>query len=79
MIENDDSWANVKEISDTQLLISLNHVFGKLAKMELFDISKKDKVKKVYSFQEVSGGKLLFFSITCNFILLFCPSLILFD
>lgn len=47
----------MKEIPNTKLLVSLNHKFNTSANMAIFDISQK-AVNKIYSFEEVSGGKI---------------------
>lgn len=52
-----DNWTHVKEIANTKLLISLNHVMDKSANLEIFDISCKT-MKKIYSFEEVHGCNL---------------------
>ena len=46
----------VKEIPNTKLLVSLNYFYKKAANMAIFDLSKK-VAKKIYSFEEVLGGK----------------------
>ena len=47
---------HVKEIPGTRLLVSLYHSFWNCAKIELFDLSCREKVKKIYSFEQVIGG-----------------------
>ena len=49
----------MKEIPNTKLLVSLHHNYGKLANMAIFDISKKDYIKEIYSLGEVSGGRII--------------------
>lgn len=49
---------HVKEISNTKLLVSLNHYYANFASMEIFDVSKRDRPEKIYSFEEVSGGNI---------------------
>ena len=51
------TWTHVKEIPNTNLLVSLHHNYLKSASMEVLDISKKGEAKKIYSLGEVSGGK----------------------
>lgn len=46
----------MKEILNTSLLVSLHHSTGDSANMEIFDISRKGKARKLYSFEEVVGG-----------------------
>ena len=46
----------MKEIPNTKFLISLHHNSDKSASMAVFDISKKDQIKEIYSLGEVSGG-----------------------
>ena len=50
------SWTHVKEIPNTNLLVSLHHNAWESASMEVFEISKEEWVKKIYSLGEVSGG-----------------------
>lgn len=50
---------HVKEITNTGLLVSLNHAFDVSANMQIFDVSKKEKVQKVFSFEEIEGGMLM--------------------
>ena len=53
-----DGWPHVKELSNTKLLVSLHHNFNVSANMVIYDISKKKKPNRVYSFEEVFGGKI---------------------
>jgi hypothetical protein len=53
----DGYWTHVKEISNTGLLVSLNQRYNKCAGLEIFDISQKQQVKKIFSFENVVGGK----------------------
>ena len=55
------NWTHVKEIPNTNLLVSLQHSFHNSAKMAVFDISKKDQIQEIYSLGEVSGGTIIFF------------------
>ena len=50
-------WSHVREIPVTTLLVSLHHSYEKCARMEIFDVSKKEQAKKVFSSDEVLGGK----------------------
>ena len=52
-------WALLKEITDKKLLVSLHHYFDKSANMAIFDISKKNRPKKIYTFEEVYGGNII--------------------
>lgn len=54
-LELKQSWTHLKEISETGLLVSAHHDW-RLVNLEVFDISKKGKVKKIYSFEEACGG-----------------------
>ena len=45
----------MKEISGTKLLISLHHSSEKCAALEVFDLAKKGRPEKIYSFDEVIG------------------------
>ena len=49
-------WTHVKEIPNTKLLVSLSQYKNKAANMAVFDISKKDHIKEIYSLDEVSEG-----------------------
>ena len=51
----------MKEIPNTKLLVSLHHNCNKSANMSVFDISKKDQIKEIYSLDEVSGGSIIIF------------------
>ena len=57
------SWSHVKEIPNTNLLVSLHHNEDKAAKLEIFDISKKDRTNIICSFEEVKGGIFIYFKI----------------
>ena len=57
--QGDDNWTHVKEIANTRLLVSMQHVGSKSANLEVFDVSRKGQVRKIYSFEEVSGGRFL--------------------
>ncbi len=52
------SWTLVKEIPNTNFLVSLHHNYKKSANLEIFDISKKGPAKKVYSLGEVKRGSI---------------------
>ncbi len=60
----DYSWTHIKDIPSSGLLVSLHHSVMKSANMEIFDISQRGKVKKVYSFEEVLGSK--YFSVSLS-------------
>ena len=49
----------LKEIPNTQLLVAVNHDSYLAANLEAFDVSRKGQAKKIYSFEEVSGGKII--------------------
>ena len=49
----------VKEIANTGLLVSINHCSSVSANLEVFDVSRKEQVRKIYSFEEVSGGRII--------------------
>ena len=53
------SWTHVKEIANTGLLVSVHHCYDNSANLEVFDVSRKRQVKKIYSFEEVSGGRII--------------------
>ena len=48
--------SQVKEISNTKLLVSLNDNWRESANMEIFDVSAKERPRKIYSFEEVTGS-----------------------
>lgn len=52
-----DSRTHLNNISGTGLLISLHHSSRKSAHMEIFDVSKKTHIRKIFSFCDVRGGK----------------------
>ena len=47
----------MKEISGTKLLISLHHYYVRSANIEVFNLTKKGRAEKIYSFEEVCGCK----------------------
>ena len=51
----------IKEIPNTRFLVSLHHSYNQSANLAIFDISKKEKIQKVYSFEEVVGSESLFY------------------
>ena len=70
-------YTHVKEIPDTKLLISLNHIWRQSANMAIFDISRKVP-RKIYTFEEVSGGKIVSNCMNCNYKALSFSMLLLF-
>ena len=58
------SWTHVKEIPKSPYLISLHHSYDESANMEIFDISNKGKIKKIYSLGQLNGGNYRLSSIT---------------
>lgn len=50
-------WTHVREIPNTNLLVSLNHHYSRSANMEIFQYSQK-KVNRIYSFEEVVRSKI---------------------
>lgn len=50
------SWTHVKEIPNTTLLVSLHHDWLQGANLGIFDISKKDRINRIYSCELVKGG-----------------------
>ena len=58
----------MKEISNTKLLVSIQHCWNTSANLEIFDVSQKGQPKRIYSFEEVSGSqcfiKIIFLFIT---------------
>ena len=55
--EIENSWTHVKEIPNTNLLISLHHSFEKSANMVVLDVAKKGAAKKIYALGEFFGCK----------------------
>ena len=51
-------WSHVKEISDTELLVSVKCA-DESANMVVYKIAANGKVREVYSFEEVTGSKYL--------------------
>ena len=49
------SWTHVKEIPNTELLVSAQHRRDTAANMEIFDVSRRGQANKIYSFEEVKG------------------------
>ena len=68
--QGDDNWTHVKEISNTGLLVSVGYSVSKSANLEVFDVSRKGQVRKIFSFEEVSGGRFL---VKIYFILILDP------
>lgn len=50
----------MKEIPNTNFLVSVQHFWIKSANLEIFDVSRKGQVQKIYSLEEVSGGAIDF-------------------
>ena len=46
----------MKEIANTRLLVSVQHCYDTSANLEVFDVSRKERVKKIYSNEEVLGS-----------------------
>ena len=51
----------MKEIPNTKLLVSLHHNPAKSANIAVFDISKNDQIREIYSLGEVSGCIIIFY------------------
>ena len=58
IIKTEHTWTHVKEIPNTKLLVSLHHNREKSANLEIYDISNKAHIRKIYSLGEVSGSKI---------------------
>jgi len=58
ILANQPNWTHVKEISNTGYLVSLSQNPHLSAAMRIFDVSKKDSVRTVYSFEKIRGCKL---------------------
>ena len=53
------TWTHVNAISDSRILVSVYHCCDIAANLAVFDVSRKGQAKKIYSFEEVSGGKVI--------------------
>ena len=53
------SWTHVIEIANTGFLVSVHHCSGISANLEVFDVSRKGQAKKIYSFEEVGGCRII--------------------
>ena len=51
----------MKEILNTKLLVSLHHNNNESANIAVFDISKKDQIKEIYSLGELSRERIINF------------------
>ena len=51
----------MKEIPNTKLLVSLYHNCYTSANMAVFDISKNDQIKEIYSLGEISDESIIIF------------------
>ena len=51
--------SQVKEIKNTGLLVSVHHNWSVSANLEVFDVSRKGQARKIYSFEEVSGSRII--------------------
>ena len=49
----------MKEIANTGFLVSVYHFYDKSANLQVFDISRKGQVRKIYSFEEVTGSRII--------------------
>ena len=49
----------MKEIENTEFLVSIRHDSVKSANLEVFDVSRKGQPKKIYSAAEVSGSRVI--------------------
>ena len=56
--KDNHSWTYVKEIPNTQYLVSLYHSASKYTNMVVFDISKKGRAKTIYTHETVFGGNI---------------------
>ena len=50
------SWAHLRKIPNSNLLVSLHHCWNASANMEIYNISYKRVVQKICSFEGVLGG-----------------------
>ena len=55
--QEDRGWTRVKEIADTRLLVSVHHATS--ANLAVFDVSRREQAKKIYSFEEVSDSRII--------------------
>ena len=49
----------MKEIENTELLVSVIHCWDTSANLEVFDLSRRGEAKKIYAFEEVSGSRII--------------------
>lgn len=54
---HNSTWTHRKAIPNSRMLVSLNHCWTASANLAIFNISQNGDVRKVYSFEEVMGGK----------------------
>ena len=59
LYEEVDKYTHVKEIANTGL-VSVHHYWDTSSNLEVFDVSRKGQTKKIYSFEEVSGGSRIY-------------------
>ena len=52
---------HVNEIPNTNYLVSVHQSDSKFTNMEIFDISKQGRMKRIYTFGKVFGGKVFKF------------------
>ena len=57
--EYEPGWAHLKEIPNTELIVSVHHSWDVSANLEVFDVSQKEQVKKIYSFEEIPGCRII--------------------
>ena len=54
------SWNHVKEIANTRLLCaSVHHCYNGSANLQVFDVSRKAKARKIYSFEQIPGSRVI--------------------
>lgn len=51
------SWTQIREIPNSNLMVSLNHVEGDSTSLQLYNISQKGNVSVVYAFEEAIGNR----------------------
>ena len=49
----------MREAANTGLLVSVHHNWSVSASLEVFNVSRKGRSEKIYSFEEVSGSNLI--------------------
>ena len=54
-----EGWTHVKEVTNTELFVSVHHTYDTFAHLQVFDVSSTGRAKKIYSATRVSGGRII--------------------